>query len=423
MKKRISSALLLCLLLSLLLCGCAGTEGRALNAGQKALSQENYADAAAAFEKAGTFQDAELLLRYANAFLALEAGDCAGAAGSFAELGDFKDSRLMQTYCLAREQETLAQEAAAAGDADAAVKAGQEAFAGYSGLALFRDSDTRAADCRYRIYTQAEEWMRQENFDAAAGGFAALEGWQDSTGLEQYCRAASLEQNGRFVEAAALFAEMPDVLNAGMRADEALKKAYGRAAELMTEGEYGAAEDAFAALGSYRDAAQQRESAVKLQIRKLLQSGAYADALEKLTRMDASAVFPPAEPDENENVKAFLHSFISAWMNAYSGVMTGFFSRSILQPYLEPGGELDTRISEELTDESYPQNYSFAFYGSEIKEMLQPDDGFVAAKVLGTAGWVRPDGPSETDRTLWILLDTGHGSPVAVAVQQVTADS
>ena len=47
------------LLFLFLLCGCASSEERAWQSGQKALAKEEFAEAAAAFERAGTFQDAD----------------------------------------------------------------------------------------------------------------------------------------------------------------------------------------------------------------------------------------------------------------------------------------------------------------------------------------------------------------------------
>ena len=54
MKKQICLLLLIALLLS----GCSGADERSWLSGQKALAEENYSEASAAFEKAGAFQDA-----------------------------------------------------------------------------------------------------------------------------------------------------------------------------------------------------------------------------------------------------------------------------------------------------------------------------------------------------------------------------
>ena len=112
MKKAISFTLLLSLLLSVLLSGCAGSEERAWQKGQKALAEENYSDAAAAFAQAGSWQDAERLLAYSEAAQNLENGAYSEAEAAFRALGDFKDSVLMSAYCQAREREQTAFSAA-----------------------------------------------------------------------------------------------------------------------------------------------------------------------------------------------------------------------------------------------------------------------------------------------------------------------
>ena len=281
MKKAILVVLLLALL-TLLLSGCASPEERAWNSGQKALAKEKYGDAVTAFEKAGSFQDAETLLQYATAFRNLENGVYADAAAGFQALGDFKDSQLMNIYCLAREQESLAQAAIAEGDADTAAGAMQEALAGYSRLSQFRDSDTRATECRELLYNKANEWLMIERYDAAAAGFAVLDGWQDSAQRQKYCEAAILEEQSSFVEAAAIYDGIPGVLDASARAEEARSQAYQMAADLKENGDYIAAANAFAALGSYRDAEEQRVSTCVQQVRSLLRSGSYTQALKEL---------------------------------------------------------------------------------------------------------------------------------------------
>ena len=67
MKKLICLVLLLSLLPCLLLSGCADSSERAWQSGQKALAEEKYDVAITSFQKAGSFQDAERLLLYAQA--------------------------------------------------------------------------------------------------------------------------------------------------------------------------------------------------------------------------------------------------------------------------------------------------------------------------------------------------------------------
>ena len=420
MKKTISMILLLSLMSALLLCGCAGPEEKAWQEGQKALAEEKYGDAIAAFEKAGSMQDAEQLLAYARAMQDLEDGGYAKAGEGFNAMGDFKDSLLMVSYCRAREQEAAAQTAFSSGETDTAVTTAGEALEGYDKLALFRDSDDRAASCRGLLYSQANEWMNLGKYEAAASGFSALGNWQDSDELQKYCKAAALEADGAYAAAAELFAEIPKILDSKTRANGVLGQAYQHALDLKENGDYEAALDAFAQLGDYKDVREQAESTSVLQIRSLLRSGSCAAALEKLNLLENDAAFQAADPAANEELNAFLHSFLSTWMNAHAGIMTGFFSRNLLQPYVVSGGELETQIQTELSDESYPQNYGFVYQGTEVEKLLSLDDGFTAARVKGTASWYGPEGPVEKQENILVLVDSRQGKPLAAAVLSLT---
>ncbi len=412
MKKGIISVMLF----SLLLCGCSVTEERSWAAGQKALAEENYSEAVAAFEKAGSYQDAEQLLLYARAWQDLESGNYPQACSGFRTLGDFKDCLLMVTYSRAREQEALAQIAFSDDDTEHAVDALSDAFTLYSALPLFRDSDSRAESARNTLYQKSTEWINLERYDAAASGFAALGNWQDSSELHKYCQAAVLEQQASYTAAADLFSEIPEVLDSGERAAAARDKAYDLAAQLKECGEYKAAADAFAALGSYRDAREQQNASLVLLIQTLLQSGSYAEALKHFVLLDDFSAFPAPDSSDVHASEAFLTSFLNVWMNAHAGVMTSFFSCSLLQPYLIPGDELDLLIRAELTDDSLPQYYGYVFYGAEVMELHSLDEGFTAAKVQASSSCIGPDGRVSAEETLWVLLDTRTGNPAAAAV-------
>ena len=413
MKKTLSFLLLFSLLLSVLLSGCSRAEERAWQKGQKALAEENYGEAVAAFEKAGAWQDAKQLLSYAGASLNLENGEFSEALAGFQALGDFKDSILMSSYCKAREREETAFSTA---DADAAVNACAEAYQLYTDLSLFRDCDDRSANCRELLYSKALEWMDLGRYEAAASAFSALGGWQDSAGLEKYCRASSLESQGSYAAAAELYSEIPEVLDSGVRADSASEQAYQYAADLREQGDYEAAINAFTELGDYRDAKEQIESTTVLRIRSLLREGSYAEALEKLNQLADVSLFPEADPAERDSLQAFLDGFVNAWMSAHAGIMQAYFACNLLQPYLEPGGELDTLVRAELTDETAPQNFGFVYYGFEMQKLFALDDGFTLAEVRGSASCSGPDGFEEIQEDMQVLLDSRQGTPVAAAV-------
>ena len=414
MKKRIC----LLLLISLFLTGCAGADERSWQTGQKALAGENYAEASAAFEKAGSFQDAGRLKQYADAWQLLEGGEFESAADIFWSLEDFKDSSLMISYCLGRKQEALLEAACASDDADAAADSCREAVRLYSSLSLFRDSDERAAACRELISAKSTSWMSLGAYREAASGFAALGDYQGSAGLQQYCSAALLLQQGSFVEAADLFSQIPDVLDSQEQAEAARSRAYQAASDLRDRGDYEAAVEAFDALSDYQDAEAQRDSTLVFLVRSLLHDGSYSEALEKLNLLADLSPFPAADPAEAESLDIHLKSFLSAWLNAHAGVMSGFFSRSLLQSYIEPGGELDTLLQAELPDDMPHENYGYAFNDDgEVEEILSLDDGFLAARVHGTASCYSPNGSGNAmNETLLILVDTRGYSPVIAAV-------
>ena len=417
MKKNLST--LFALLFSLiLLSGCTLTQQHSLQVGQKALAAENYAEAVAAFEKAGSYEDAMMLKQYANAWLLLEGGEYDAAADAFRFLGDYKDSSLMPSYCEARKQEGLSQAAFSAGNTDEAVRAGAEAVSLYTGLSLFRDSDDRAEACRDLLYTNASDWMNAGRFDAASAAFAALGSFRDSADLQQYCRASLLMQQGSCLEAADVFSEIPGVLDSAAQADAARSGAYQEALALRDRGDYQAAADTFRDLGSYQDAQAQRDSTLVLLVRSLIASGSYTEALQKLNLLEnPSSLFPAADAAESDSLSVFLQVFANAWLNAHAGVINGFFSRSLLQPYLEPGGELDSLLQAELPDDKVAENYGYVFEAAEPLEFLRLDEGFLAAKVHATASYYGANySGNAMNETLMILIDTRSGNPRAAAV-------
>ena len=332
MKKLICLVLLLSLLPCLLLSGCADSAERAWQSGQKALAEEKYDVAISSFQKAGSFQDAERLLLYAQASQDLVTGNYDSAEAGFRALGDFKDSLLMVSYSRAKAQDAFAQTAFSSGDAAGAVAAAMEAYTLYSALPLFRDSDTRGAECRDQLYARATEWMNAGRFDEAAACFEALGDWQDCPGLQTYCRAAALESRASYVEASRLFSTVPTVLDAASRAESARAQAYQAAVSMKDRGDYESAISAYTELGEYRDSPSQLDSVTGLLVREQLKAGAYAEALRKLNLLTDLSVFPSVDPASSGNLPAFLDSVVNVWLNAHAHVMNSFFACNLLQP-------------------------------------------------------------------------------------------
>ena len=268
---------------------------------------------------------------------------------------------------------------------------------------------------------QFEHNFAANGYAQAAAGFDALGGWQDSAGLAKYCRASLLLAQNSRVEAAALFSEIPDVLDSAAQAENARAQAYEEAVSLRDHGDPLAAVDAFRALGDYRDAPQQAESTTVLLIRSLLAKGSYAESLDKLSRLTDLSVFPAADAAEAESVDIFLRTLIGVWLNAHARVMNGFFSRSLLQPYIEPGGELEGLLQAELPDDLPAENYGFVFNeDGQVESLLRLDDGFLAARVHGTGSSYGDNASGNAmNATVWVLLDTRGYYPVALAVLPV----
>ena len=403
----------------ILLTGCSFLDNYYLNAGQKALAAEKFAEASAAFDKAGSAQDAMMLKQYADAWLLLENGDFDAAADTFRFLDRYKDSAMMVSYCQARKQEALAQSAFSAGDAAAAANACAEAVNSYTALSLFRDSDDRASACRDLLYTKASDWMNAGRYEDAASCFAALGSYRDSAGLQQYCRASQLLQQGSGLEAADVFSEIPDILDSAAQAEAARSQAWQTAVSLRDRGDYEAAAEIFQQLGSWQNAQAERDSALQLLVRSLIASGSYHEALEALNRIsDAASLFPAADSADAENLDIYLKTFVGVWLNAHAGVMNGFFSRSLLQSYYEPGGELDSLLQAELPDDAPHENYGFTFNNDgEVQELLKLDEGFLSAKVHGTASSYGTNASGNAmNANLLVLLDTRGYFPIVSAV-------
>ena len=418
MKHFILSALLFLFSLTLLT-GCAGSEERAWQSGQKALAEEKYSDAAAAFEKAGVFQDSDRLLLYSSAWVALGNNDFSGAETAFQSLGNFKDSSLMVSYCRAREREADAAAGFSSENADHFISALREAYVLYSSLPCFRDCDTRAASCRDQIFFEASEWMNQSRYNEAAAGFAVLGNWKDSDKLQAYCEASRLEQQGSFVEAADLFSSIVGIMDAETRASGARECAYQTAEKLKADGNYEGASKAFSELGDYKDSETQKEECTAFLIRTLLQTGSYAEALQKYHLLTLRDSFPTVDINEAGNLDAFLDSFINVWLNAHAGVMNVFFSCNLLQPFLESGGELDVLLRDELKDVEAPLNYGFVYYGKQLEDLRMLYAGYTVVQAHASASVITSDGLTEIDETLLILIDSTRANPLVAAVLRV----
>ncbi|MBO2516115.1 MAG: hypothetical protein CW338_02390 [Clostridiales bacterium] len=241
---------------------------------------------------------------YDAAVALMEEGDFEGAAVAFEALEDYSDANLRASIAreaMAEQQRIAAEEAerarieqenqAAYAAAAALMNAGdfEGAAAAFDALGDFEDAAQQAADARAALAEQqriaAEEAERarieQENraaydaaaalmeagdFEGAAAAFDALGEYDDAALQAAGAREALAEQQRIAAEEAER-----------ARIEQENRAAYDTAAALMEAGDFEGAAAAFAQLGDYADASQQRATAEELlAISRMPFGGAYA---------------------------------------------------------------------------------------------------------------------------------------------------
>ena len=99
-------ALLMLIAMAFTLVACGDSQEKAYKSASKMLDEGKYAEAAAQFEKLGSYEDASQMTMYAKALNEAESGNYDTALKTFTSLGAFKDSPQMITYYTARELES-----------------------------------------------------------------------------------------------------------------------------------------------------------------------------------------------------------------------------------------------------------------------------------------------------------------------------
>ncbi|MBQ1790551.1 MAG: hypothetical protein II008_10245, partial [Oscillospiraceae bacterium] len=123
------------------------------------LDHGRYEDAAAAFEKLGSFGDASLLLMYSRAAIAGENGDYPAAHAAFSALGDFRDASVMLRYYEGRETEAAGRHALDTANYPDAIRLLPDASDVYASLPSFRDTELRASDCLDALYSRGRSLL------------------------------------------------------------------------------------------------------------------------------------------------------------------------------------------------------------------------------------------------------------------------
>ena len=273
MKKpaKISLCLFLVLALIMGLCACgddaptpAGPKSNSIADryiyAQELLGAGQYADAAAAFDAVGDYEDAAKLAMYAKAAALGESGQYDAAIDAFNSFGDYKSSSDMAVYYRARKEQ-------AKGDYGDAIKR-------YNKIILFKDSAQRVEECKQAMYEIAASYAEQGDLYMAWYAFdfiASKYQYSDSRAradeylgqLKQgYAAAQSLEQAGNYEEAIAAYEKLGDYSDcqsriAACREQIQLKADYDAAVVLQGEGRYEEAIAAFEMLGDYNDSKAQ----------------------------------------------------------------------------------------------------------------------------------------------------------------------
>ena len=405
--------LAVCALLSLGGCGApsvGGSPERDYEAATALLSEGQYEEAAAKFGELGSYEDSRRMQMYSRAVITAEHGDYETARKAFSALGQFRDAPEMMQYYEVRETEASGHEALTAGDNKTALSLLLGATEQYHMMPAFRDTLQRADDCLNTLYTRSRELLDAGQYAEARDLFAALGSLNDSAGMKVYCEASLLDAEGSSLEAAAKFAEIPNILDAASRAENSRNAVYQQALASSGAGDQETAIALFRSLGAYRDSEEQLKSAVRLLVQDRLQQRDYEGALFWMDQAPDAVSLEPADNGARQLAAPFLDEFVRAYLHFSSGAMDSWSGYYGVLPYVERGGALDRRFIQVTMIGSYSHNSYFQYYGSELLDLFLLDNGCYVAYVRAMASVNQPVGPVEVTRTFRILLqDSGNG--------------
>ena len=420
-KPKIAFLLLaICALLTLAGCGApsiSSSPERDYQAAEELLAQGQYAQAAEKFASLGSYEEASRLLMYSRAAAAAENGDFDSAKKAFTALGEFRDSPTMLQYYTVRESETAGRSALSAGDYSGALSLLKQAAADYDTFSGLRDTAERAASCLSALYEQGRGLLEAGRYAEARDLFAGLGDVNDSSGMKTYCEACLLDADGESLEAAALFAGIPSVLDASSRAEAARAAVYQQAVSLAGSGEPESAVMLFSSLGAYRDAEDQLNSAIRLLVQDRLKARDYEGALYWLDRAPDAVPLKSVDTADWPRFAAFLDAFVNAYLNFSAGTMDSWAGYYSMMPFIEQGGSLDRRFIQVTMIGSYSHNSYYQYYGSELLDLFLLEGGSYVAYVRASASASQPAGPNVVDRTFRILVQDIGGNLVAESLE------
>ena len=405
----------LCVLLALT--GCSSSVQHTYQDGEALMEQGNFEEASLKFMELGSYEDASRLLMYCRAASAAENGEYDSAYHSFTALGEYRDAPEMLLYYHAREAESNGRVALESDDFSTALHLLKKAAEAYGTLSIVRDAEQREKDCLGLLYKHGLSLIEGKQYSIAFDTFTELDTFQDSQGLRDYCKACLLEEESAYLEAAEVFSEIPEILDAAERADSNRDTVYQQALTASSSGDQEAAISLFSALGSYRDAETQKNNSVRLLIQDRLKHSDYEGALLQLDSTPGVVSLQETEPELRQNYISFLDDFVEAYLHFSAGSMDSVSGYYGVLPFIRQGGSLERRFYQVLLIGSYSHNSYFNYYGSELLDFFRLDENCYLAYIRASASVVQPIGPVEVTRTFRILLHDTDNGPVAETIE------
>ena len=305
-----------CIIIAMIFCilclsACQESDEARYNRAQKLLGEGKYFEATSLLDGMPTYEDASRLSMYAKALALAENGDYGNAITTFRALGDFKDSSLMITYYTGRQYE----ENAGNPNWSTLITAAEY----YDMVHYFMDSRSRAENCRKTVYEEAVRLAGNGEYGQSAEMLGALKNYSDSPDLKRYYTAFRLEQENRYKDAAAAFAELGDYRDSAEQAEQVLQRGFEKADILERAGNREEALAIFNDLGDYGEAFERAGKyfydlgLTKREgkdwygaIQAFESAGAYGDAAEQILETQyQQALYKREQQNWNEAVKLF----------------------------------------------------------------------------------------------------------------------
>jgi len=265
MKKTVTLLIML-ILAVVFLTGCQENVATKYMNAQALMAQGKYAEAAEKFEALGSYEESSMLTMYCKAAAAGERGDYDTAFSGFRGLGEYKDSRMMLDYYSARSYE------------DGNWRNKLHAATMYEQNSLFRDSASRAENCRRAVYDEAQRLKSTGDYDGACDRLDALGRYQNAASQIpeiRYQQGVAKRKAGDWDGAVAAFEKAGSYSDATMQIN-ATRYAEGEAKRAAQDWDRAVA--AFEKAENHSDAATQITETRYLKAKDLASNGDYAEA-------------------------------------------------------------------------------------------------------------------------------------------------